>query len=85
MKSFTNYTCCITSKGSTSWRAHLRVIAPMDNTAPFEEMLYRWRVFGNTMSDLTGPRLELQIFRYRDERVTAQPPGRFTTEDRTDK
>ena len=44
----------------------------MGNTAPFEEMLQRWRVVGNTVSDLTGPRFEPQTSRYRDERVTAR-------------
>ena len=43
------------------------------NTAPFEEMLRRWRAVCNTVSDLTEPRFELQTFRYRDERVTARP------------
>ena len=46
------------------------------NTAPLEEMLQRWRVVGNTVSDLTGPRFEPQIFRSRDERVTARTTGR---------
>ena len=55
--------------------AHLRVIAPMGNTAPFEEMLQQWRVVGNTVSDLTGPRFDLQTSRSRDERVTARPTG----------
>ena len=47
------------------------------NTAPFEEMLQRWRAVGNTVSDLTGPRFEPQTSRSRDERVTARPTGRF--------
>ena len=46
------------------------------NTAPFGEMLQRWRDVGNTVSDLTGPRFEAQASRYRDERVTARPTGR---------
>ena len=45
------------------------------NTAHFE-MLQRWRAVGNTVSDLTGPRFEPQIFRFKDERVTARPTGR---------
>ena len=43
------------------------------NTAPFEEMLQRWRAVGNTASDLTGPRFEPQTSRSRDESVTARP------------
>ena len=54
---------------------HFRVIAP-GNTASFEEMSQRWRVVGNTVSDLTGPRFEPQTSRSRDERVTARPTGR---------
>ena len=38
--------------------AHFRVIAPAGNTAPFEEMLLRWRAAGNSVFYLTGPRLE---------------------------
>ena len=47
------------------------------NTAPFEEMSQRWRVVGNTVFHLTGPRFEPQTIRSRDERVTARPTGRF--------
>ena len=47
------YTRCITLKCVTSLRGHLRIIAPAGNTAPFEEMLQRWRAVGNTVSDLT--------------------------------
>ena len=32
--------------------AHLCVIAPASNTAPFEEMSQQWRVVGNTVYDL---------------------------------
>ena len=45
-------------------------------TAPFEEMLQRWRAVGNIVPDLTGPRLELQTSRSKDKRGTAQPTGR---------
>ena len=31
------------------------------NTAPFEEMLQRWRAVGNTVSDLIGPKIKPQI------------------------
>ena len=40
-------------------------------------MLQRWQVIGNTVSDLTGPRFELQTYHSRDECVTAQPTDRF--------
>ena len=66
------YTRCITSKLVTSLRAHLRVIAPAGNTAPFE-MLQRWQAVGNTVSDLTDPRFESQTSRSRDKRATARP------------
>ena len=55
--------------------AHFRVIAPAGNTAPFKEMLLRWRVFGNTVSNLTGPRFAPQTSPSRDERVTARSTG----------
>ena len=47
----------------------------MGYSAPFEEMLQRWRVVDNTLFDLTGPRFEPQASRSRDKRVTARPPG----------
>ena len=43
-----------------------------DNTASFEEMSQRPRAVGNTVSDLTGPRLESQTSRSRDERITTR-------------
>ena len=56
--------------------AHLRVIAPGQHS-PFEEIslpciniFAEKRAVGNTVSDLTGPRFESQISRFRDERVT---------------
>ena len=33
------------------------------NKALFEAMLQRWQVIGNTVSDLTGPRFDLQTSR----------------------
>ena len=51
------------------------------NTAPFEEMSLWWRFIGNTVSDLTGPRFEPQTSRFRDERVTARPTGRYQNMD----
>ena len=56
--------------------AHLRVIAPVGNTAPFEKMSQRWRAVGNTVFDLTSQRFEPRTSRFRDERVTARPTGR---------
>ena len=47
------------------------------NSAPFEEMSQRWRAVGNPVSDLTGLRFKPQTYRFRDERVTARPTGRF--------
>ena len=47
------------------------------NTAPFEEMSQRWRAIGNTVPDLTGPSIEPQISRSRDERISARPTGRL--------
>ena len=49
-----------------------------DTAASFEQMLQRWRVVGNTESDLTGPRFEPQTSLSRDECVAAQPSGRLT-------
>ena len=57
--------------------AYLRIIVPAGNTAPFEEMLQRWRAVGNTVSHLTGPRFEPQTSRSRDEHVTVRPPGKI--------
>ena len=59
--------------------AHLRVIAPMDNTGFFEEMALRWRAIGKTVFDLTGPRFESQTSCSRDEGVTAQPTVKVFT------
>ena len=60
-------------KRVTSWRDHLRVIAPVGNTAPFEEMSQPWRAVGNTVSDLTCPRFEPQTSHSRDKHVIARP------------
>ena len=45
------------------------------NTAPFQDMLQRWRAVGKTVSDLTDPRFEPPTSRSRDERITARPTG----------
>ena len=43
------------------------------NTAPFKEMLQRWRAVGNTASDFNDPKFKPQTSCSRDERVTARP------------
>ena len=40
--------------------AHLRVVAPAGNTAPFEEMSYRWRSVGNIASGFIDRDLNFQ-------------------------
>ena len=45
------------------------------NKAPSEEMLQRWRAVGNSVSDLTGPRFELQTSRSKYECVATRPTG----------
>ena len=65
-----HYTCFVTTKRVGG--AHLCVIAPAGNTAPFEEMWQQWQAIGNTVSNLTGPRFEPQTSRFRDEHVIAQ-------------
>ena len=52
--------------------AHLHVIAPASNSAPFEEMLQQWRAVGNTVSDLNGQRFEARTSRSIAERATAR-------------
>ena len=46
------------------------------NTDSFEERSQQRRTVDNRVSDLSGPRFELQISRSRDEHVTAGPTGR---------
>ena len=72
-----NLSLCVTTKHVKSLRAHLRVIA-LGNSAPFQEMMQRWRAVGDTVSDLTHPRFELLTSRSRDNRVTARPTGLAT-------
>ena len=40
-----------------------------------ENVVARLRAVGKTVSDLTDLRVELQTFRFRDERVTARSTG----------
>ena len=49
----------------------------LGNTAPFQEVLQRWRAVGNTVFDLTGSSFESQTFRSSDERVRARPFDRY--------
>ena len=68
------YTRYITPKRVTVGGAHIR-IAPASNTARFEKKQktsQRWQAFGDTVPDLTGPRLEPQTSRFRGERVIAR-------------
>ena len=58
------------------FRLHLRFFVPAGDTGLFEEISQRWRVVGNTVSDLTGPRFEPQTSRSRSKRATPQPIGR---------
>ena len=58
------FAVCITPQGSkltfsTTCLGPISASLRPGNTAPFEEMSQRWRAVGNTVSDLTGPRLEL--------------------------
>ena len=57
--------------------SHLRIIAPVDNTASFDGRLPRWGAVSSAVFDLIGPRFEPQTYRFRDECVTARPTGRF--------
>ena len=50
------------------------------NTAPFEEMLQRWRADGNSVPNLISPRFDSQTSSSRDERAPAQPTGRSNQE-----
>ena len=44
----------------------------LSNTAAFEETLQRWPDVGNTVTDLTGPRLEPPTSRSKDVRIIAR-------------
>ena len=70
-------TRCNTSERVRSWRAHLRVIAPVQcksfrrNVAAVAS---RWQY----CFELTGSRFKPPTSRFRDERVTARPTGQST-------
>ena len=46
------------------------------STAPFEEMLQRWRTVGSTVFGLTDTRFEPQKLRSRGEEANARATGR---------
>ena len=50
IKTFINL-AVVRRSASLVCRAHLRVLAPVGHTAPFEETSQRWRTVGNTVSD----------------------------------
>ena len=60
-KSNLHYTPGITPTRVPSGGAHLRGLAPGQHC--FEETSQRWRGVGSTLSDLTDPGIEPQIFR----------------------
>ena len=66
-----HYARCITPKACIEFTGLISASLRPGNAVPFNEMLQRWRVVGNTVSNLTGPRFETQTSRSRDERVTA--------------
>ena len=49
-----HYTRCIAPKRVTEFAGPISVALRSEDTAPFKEMLQRWRAVGNTVSDLTG-------------------------------
>ena len=63
MESNLLFYCSIAPKRVTSLSTHIRVIALKRNTAPFRALQQQRRAFGNTISDLTGPRFEPQTSR----------------------
>ena len=64
------------AEACNEWAVPISASLSPGNTASFKEMLQRWQVIGNPVSDLTGPRFEPQISCFRDERVTARPTDR---------
>ena len=59
-------TCCIRPKRVTNWRKQFPIRCTANNTAPFEEILQRWRAIGIIVSDLISPRFEPQTSRAED-------------------
>ena len=58
-------------KRVSSVEAHIRGLAPQLHIS--KETSQRWRVVANTVSDLTGPTIELQT--PRTDSNTSQQPG----------
>ena len=56
-------------------RAHLRGLAPEQHSS--EGTSKRWRAIGDSVSDLTGPRFEPQIFRTDSNVLTSEITGWF--------
>ena len=76
------YTRCNTPKRVTSWRGP----SPRHCARATQLLSKKCRSSGEplaTLSDLTGPRFEPQTSRFRDERVTARPTGRYNSNSRT--
>ena len=58
--------------------AYFRNLAPRQHS--FEETLQRWRAVGGTVSDFTGPGLELQTFRAdSDTFIRCGPEDKYPT------
>ena len=73
-KSNLHYTHDITPKQVTSGGAHLRALAPGLRNS--EETSQRWRVVGDSVSDLTGPGFAPQTSRTDSDVWTTELPGR---------
>ena len=73
-----HYTRCNMPKRATILRGPIPSgITLRPGSTALEEMLKRWRAVGNTVSNFTGLRFELQTSRFRDERVTARATSRW--------
>ena len=63
------HACGIASKRVTNGGAYLRGTAPGHGQHSFEETPLRCRAVGDTVSDLTGPRVKPQTLPYRKRRL----------------
>ena len=70
IKSNVHYTRGITPKRVTSGGAHLCGLAPGLHSS--EETSQRWRAVGDTVADLTGPRIEPQTSRSESVRLATE-------------
>ena len=66
----------IYAKACNKFVGSISASLPLGSTASFEETSQRWRVVGNTVSNLTGPRFEPETSLSKDEHVTFRPTGR---------